>query len=200
MYQYIFSINLHDLIIPGISIVEKIIRPVAIYFIMIIGLRIAGKREMAQLNTFDMVVLLSLANAVQNAIIGNDNSLSGGVIGAVTLLTVNHFVVKYLFNHEKLQHFFEGESDVLINNGKLIMNKLKYELITVEELAEAAHKQGIESLSKVKTASLDPNGTISFVEWEPAPEIIRHFELIEKIDKLSKEIKTIKTELEKLHS
>jgi len=198
MSAYIFSINCHDLLIPGLSIAEKIIRPVIIYFVLIIILRIAGKREMAQLNTFDMVVLISLANAVQNSIIGNDNSLSGGIIGAVTLLVINHMVVKYLFHHEMLYHIFEGDPDVLIHNGKLRMGRLKKELITIEEMTDAAHKQGIASLSEVESAFLDPNGALSFIPKEPSAEILRHSELIKKLDILMEEVSSLKSEINKI--
>ncbi len=200
MSAYFLSINYHDLLVPGISIIEKILRPVVIYLVMIVILRIAGKREMAQLNTFDMVVLISLANAVQNSIIGNDNSLTGGIIGAVSLLTVNHLVVKFLYNHGKIQHLLEGDPDVLIHNGKLKMSRLKKELITVEELSDAAQKQGIASLSEVESAILDPNGALCFITKEPTAETLRHSELIKKIDLLAEEIMKIKTEVRKIKS
>ncbi len=85
-----------DLFYPDISILEKIIRPILVYFFLVISLRLAGKRELAQLNPFDLVVLLTLSNTVQNAIIGSDNSVTGGVIGAATLLLVNYVVVRSL--------------------------------------------------------------------------------------------------------
>src|SRR5438445_13401636 len=89
-----------DLFHPDVSILEKIIRPILVYAFLIAGLRLAGKRELAQLNAFDLVVLLTLSNTVQNAIIGNDNSVSGGIIGATTLLVVNSIVVRFLHFHE----------------------------------------------------------------------------------------------------
>src|SRR5499427_3378153 len=89
----------HDMFALGLPILEKVLRPVIIYFFLIVGLRLAGKRELAQLNPFDLVVLLTLSNTVQNAIIGEDNSVTGGIIGATTLLVVNHFVVKFLYSH-----------------------------------------------------------------------------------------------------
>src|SRR5258708_25970490 len=91
-----------------ISVLEKVLRTAIVYFFLIGGLRLAGKREMAQLNPFDLVVLLTLSNALQNAIIGNDNSLIGGLIGATTLLVLNHIVVKFLYNHEKIDKFVES--------------------------------------------------------------------------------------------
>lgn len=195
MSSILFSINIHDLIIPGISILEKIIRPAIIYFVLIIGLRLAGKRELSQLNSFDIVVLFSLTNAVQNAIIGNDNSLSGGIIGAATLLVLNHFVVKLIYNSRRLQRLFEGNADLLISHGKILTGRLKKELITKEELIEAAHKQGISSLSEVKRAILDPDGVISFMVNEPTPEKIRHDELTVKLNLICSELDSIKREM-----
>src|SRR5205809_8002632 len=86
----------------GLPIAEKIARPIVVYFFLIIGLRLAGKRELAQLNPLDLIVLLTLSNTVQNAIIGTDDTVTGGLIGATTLLVVNHGVVRYLYRHEQL--------------------------------------------------------------------------------------------------
>src|SRR5262245_3371938 len=93
---------LHDMFCLGLPIAEQMIRPVLVYGFLIIGLRLAGKRELAQLNPFDLVVLLTISNTVQNAIIGDDNSVTGGVLGASTLLVTNHLVVRYLYKHERL--------------------------------------------------------------------------------------------------
>src|SRR5206468_8321525 len=99
-----------DILHPDVSILEKIIRPILVYLFLIVGLRLAGKRELAQLNAFDLVVLLTISNTVQNAIIGNDNSVIGGFIGATTLLVVNYIVVRFLFSHEKLDRLIEGDA------------------------------------------------------------------------------------------
>src|SRR6059058_5362077 len=100
---------LHDMFALGLPIAEKILRPIFVYLFLIVGLRLAGKRELAQLNPFDLVVLLTISNTVQNAIIGDDNSVSGGIIGAGTLLFVNHMVVRYLYGHEQLERLVEGD-------------------------------------------------------------------------------------------
>src|SRR5215467_13259267 len=139
----------HDILYPDTSILEKIVRPILVYFFLIVGLRLAGKRELAQLNAFDLVVLLTISNTVQNAIIGNDNSVLGGLIGAATLLVVNYVVVRFLYSHESLDRMIEGEPDVLIENGQLREDRLKKELITITELEEAAHKQGFSSLDLI---------------------------------------------------
>src|SRR2546423_2311899 len=108
---------LHDMFALGLPIAEKILRPIVVYVFLIVALRLAGKRELAQLNPFALVVLLTLSNTVQNAIIGDDNSVTGGVIGASTLLLVNYVVVKYFYTHEKLERLIEGEPAVIIENG-----------------------------------------------------------------------------------
>src|SRR3989475_8996972 len=167
-----------DLFHPDVSILEKIIRPVLVYFFLIAGLRLAGKRELAQLNAFDLVVLLTLSNTVQNAIIGNDNSVSGGLIGATTLLLVNYIVVRFLYSHESLDRAIEGEPEVLIENGQVRKDRLEKELITISELEEAAHKQGFSSLNLIDRAILEPGGSISFLGKEPQPEEIRYQEIL----------------------
>ena len=93
---------LHDMFWLGVPVLEKMLRPVVVYLFLILSLRLAGKRELAQLNPFDLVVLLTISNTVQNAIIGEDNSVTGGLIGAATLLVVNHAVVRYLYGHQRL--------------------------------------------------------------------------------------------------
>src|SRR3954447_13265670 len=96
----------NDIFVVGSPVIEKMLRPVLVYTFVVIALRVFGKRELAQLNPFDLVVLLSLSNTVQNAIIGNDNSLSGGVIGAFALLGLNYLVVRFLFRHRRLDQIF----------------------------------------------------------------------------------------------
>src|SRR5262252_1283782 len=118
----------HDLFYLGLPFTEKIIRPIVVYAFLIVGLRLAGRRELAQLNPFDLVVLLTISNTVQNAIIGEDNSITGGIIGAATLLIVNYGVVKFLYSHENLDHLIEGDQCVLIDSGVLKADRLKREL------------------------------------------------------------------------
>src|SRR6266487_1157253 len=100
-----------------LPVLEKILRPIAVYLFLVLMLRIFGKRELAQLNPFDLVVLLSLSNTVQNAIIGDDNSLLGGVIGASSLLVTNYLVVRFLFRHRRLDQIIEGSPTKLIEKG-----------------------------------------------------------------------------------
>jgi len=177
-----------NMFVLGVPIAEKILRPIIVYVFLIIGLRLSGKRELAQLNPFDLIVLLTLSNTVQNAIIGNDNSVTGGIIGAASLLAVNYLVVRFLYDHRKIDQIVEGSPDVLIENGKIHEHKLKKELITKEELAAAARKQGFDSLSEVRQCVLEPGGTLSFTARKPDTEDIRHQELLKKFDALTEEL------------
>src|SRR5205807_6312291 len=148
-----------DMFVMGLPLAEKILRPIIVYAFLVISLRLSGKRELVQLNPFDLVVLLTLSNTVQNAIIGDDNSVSGGIIGATSLLVTNFLVVRFLYGHRKLDQLVEGKADVLIENGKVRTQHLKKELITMAQLEAAAHKQGFSSLSEVEQCVLEPGGT-----------------------------------------
>jgi uncharacterized membrane protein YcaP (DUF421 family) len=172
----------------GLPVLEKILRPIIVYIFLIIGLRLSGKRELAQLNPFDLVVLLTLSNTVQNAIIGDDNTVIGGIIGATSLLAINYLVVRFLYDHTKLDQIVEGSPDVLIENGKVHEHKLKRELITKEELAAAARKQGFDSLLEVRQCVLEPGGTLTFIAKKPDTEDIRHQEILQKFEALTQEI------------
>ena len=181
-----------DMFHLGLPLAEKVLRPVLVYAFLVVGLRLAGKRELAQLNPFDLVVLLTLSNTVQNAIIGNDNSVTGGLVGAAALLLVNYVVVRFLYRHETLDRFVEGEPDALIENGKIRMDRLERELITQAELETAAHKQGFDSLADIRRAVLEPGGSITFVARVPAPEEARHREVMERLERLGLELAAVK--------
>ena len=183
----------HDMFFLGLPIAEKILRPIIVYVFLIIGLRLAGKRELAQLNPLDLVVLLTLSNTVQNAIIGDDNSITGGLIGAATLLLVNHVVVRYLYGHERVDRLVEGDPDVLIENGIVKLDRLKKELITIVELQSAAHKQGFGSLDDIDRAILDPGGSICFFAKKPTPETARHEAIMSRLDEISARLAALQT-------
>jgi len=177
-----------DMFVITLPILEKILRPVIVYFFLVLMLRLSGKRELVQLNPFDLVVLLTLSNTVQNAIIGDDNSVSGGVLGASSLLAVNYLTVRFLYKHKKLDQIVEGKADLLIEGGQLRPEHLKKELITRAQLEAAARKQGFGSLSEVEQCSLEPGGTLSFIGKKPDADALRHKELLDRIDKLKEEL------------
>ena len=172
----------------ALPVLEKILRPLIVYGFLIVALRLAGKRELAQLNPFDLVVLLTLSNTVQNAIIGDDNTVTGGLLGATTLLVVNYVVVRGLYGHRKLERIMEGEEDVLIEGGKVLKGRLQKELVTMQELEAAAHRQGFGSLEDVERAVLVPGGTLSFIAKKPAPEEARHREVLERLEGLARDL------------
>ena len=177
-----------DMFVLGVPLLEKILRPVVIYAFLVVSLRLSGKRELVQLNPFDLVVLLTLSNTVQNAIIGDDNTVLGGIIGATSLLVTNYLVVRFLYDHRKLDQVVEGRADVLIENGKVRTQHLRKELITMPQLQAAAHKQGFASLSEVDQCVLEPGGTLTFIGKKPGAEDVRHQELLGKMEGLAREI------------
>jgi uncharacterized membrane protein YcaP (DUF421 family) len=177
-----------DMFVMGLPLLEKILRPILVYAFLVISLRLSGKRELVQLNPFDLVVLLTLSNTVQNAIIGEDNSVLGGVIGATSLLVTNYLVVRFLYDHRKLDQIVEGKADVLIENGKVLTHHVKKELITIAQLEAAARKQGFETLAEVQQCILEPGGTLSFLGKKPGTEDVRHQDLVARLERLSQEI------------
>jgi uncharacterized membrane protein YcaP (DUF421 family) len=177
-----------DMFVLGLPLAEKILRPIFVYAFLVISLRLSGKRELVQLNPFDLVVLLTLSNTVQNAIIGDDNSVSGGIIGATSLLAVNYLVVRFLYGHKRIDQLVEGSADVLIENGMVRPERLKKELISRSQLEATARKQGFESLNDVQKCILEPGGNLTFIGKKPATDDIRHQEVVERLKNLMDEV------------
>ena len=171
-----------------LPILEKLIRPAIVYLALVVLLRIFGKRELAQLNPFDLVVLLSLSNTVQNAIIGEDNSLGGGLIGALSLLAVNYLVVRFLFRHRRLDQIFEGKPTTLVENGRLKKDALAKELLTKSELMTVFHRQGFDHLDEVERCVLEPGGTFYIQRKVPSREGLEHDELMRALGDLNKKV------------
>jgi len=183
---------LSDMFVLGLPVLEKMLRPAIVYAFLVVGLRLAGKRELAQLNPFDLVVLLTLSNTVQNAIIGDDTSVTGGIIGAATLLVINYFVVRLLYGHQKIEKIVEGDEDVLIEDGQVRTERLKEELITLAELEVAAHRQGFASLNDVERAVLEPGGAVSFISKEPTKETLEYQQVIKRLDQIAQELAALR--------
>ena len=173
-----------DLFVPGVSIAEKVLRTVLVYGFLIVLLRVAGKRTLGQVTSFDLVVLLLLSNTVQNAIIGNDNSLLGGLIGAVVLIAGDYVVVRALYNHRKLDRIIEGATSVLVHHGKFVDANLKRQLITRAELEADMRKQGIAHMSDVRCARIETGGAITF-ELESPTEQEKHLtDLVTRLERI----------------
>src|SRR5712671_6635891 len=166
------EITAHLFTLP-IPLLEKIIRPIIIYAFLVILLRVFGKRELAQLNPFDLVVLLSLSNTVQNAIIGDDNSVSGGMVGAVTLLVTNYIVVRFLFRHRRLDEVLEGKPSTLIKDGIVRKKEMARELITTSELQTVVRRQGFDGIHEVESCVLEPGGGFIIKPKSPPTDVVR---------------------------
>jgi len=175
-----------------LPLIEKLLRPVIVYIVLVLLLRLFGKRELAQLNPFDLVVLLSLSNTVQNAIIGDDNSVTGGVIGAFSLLGINWLVVRVLFRSPGLTRMLEGRAAVLVRDGQVDRKMLERESLTHEELIEVIHRQGFDNVHDVKRCELEPNGTFYVEAFDPSIADKRHTELTAKLDALTREIAALR--------
>ncbi len=175
-----------DLFTFGVPVVEKVARTILVYGFLIAGLRLFGKRELGQLNPLDFIVLLLLSNTVQNAIIGNDNSLIGGLLGALVLFIINDRLVKYAYKHPRLRRAIEGRPEDLIRDGKVLRPALAHNCVTMEELVSAARKQGIQDIHDVDHARLEVSGALSFTQKEPTTsekfreELLKRLEAIEK--------------------
>jgi uncharacterized membrane protein YcaP (DUF421 family) len=189
MSHYLWTVW-NDIFVPGVPLLEKTIRTLVVYGAVLIGLRLAGKRELSQLNPFDLVVLLLLSNTVQNAIIGNDNSVIGGLFGAAVLLLTNHFLVRYLFKSGRLDAM-EGNPDVLVSSGKVMHDRLNEELITVAELEAAARRQGIRSIADVEECRLETGGALTFVERTPTPEDAKHDEVMDRLEAIERRLEML---------
>jgi uncharacterized membrane protein YcaP (DUF421 family) len=190
LHSLIFN---HMFLLP-LPILEKLARPVIIYLVLVVLLRIFGKRELGQLNPFDLVVLLSLSNTVQNAIIGEDNSVTGGVIGAFGLLAINWLVVRMLFRSRRLTRAFEGRATILVRDGQIDQRALKHESLTREELIEVIHRQGFEGVHQVRCCELEPNGSYYVEAFDPSAADKRQAEVLERLDALSRDVAALRVQ------
>lgn len=184
--------NMFHLPLPWL---EKVLRPIVMYVSLVVMLRLFGKRELAQLNPFDLVVLLTLSNTVQNAIIGDDNSVSGGLIGAVSLLGTNWLVSRLIFNSPKVIEALEGEPTTLIRDGICDRSAMKSEALTDEDLASVLNKNGFNRVADVKLCVLEPNGTFYVEGMTPNQETLHTRELLEKFSEMHREIRELRAAL-----
>ena len=172
--------------------VEKIIRPILVYAALVFLLRLFGKRELGQLNPFDLVVLLSLSNTVQNAIIGDDNSVSGGIVGAIALLSINYTMAWFKYRSRWFESFIEGKPRTLIENSKIDEDAVKKELLTKEDLDTIAHKQGLDSAEDIEKCVIDPNGSFLVEGNTPTSDENFRTEVLKKLEDLTRQISELK--------
>lgn len=167
---------------------EKIIRPLIVYGGLIILLRVFGKRELAQLNPLDLIVILLLSNTVQNAIIGNDTSLVGGLAGAVVLLGVNSFFAHLKFRSERVETLIEGKPLKVVEHGKLDQKQLTRELLTESDLDIIAHENGLEDRHDIERLVIDTNGTFLVDGKDEIKDAKFKRDVLRKIDALSQQL------------
>ncbi len=154
--------------LPELPLLEKIGRAAAVYLFLLVALRLTGKRQLGQMSSFDLVVLLIISNVLQNAMIGNDNSVLGGFIGAATILLLNYGVARLVTSRKSIERLVEGSPTLLIHNGKVFEDNLRRELLTRDELMAALRRQGILAVEDVRVALLEETGAITAVRREKA--------------------------------
>lgn len=154
---------------------DIVLRSAAIYLVIIVGLRLLGKKHVAQLSIVDLVLLLLISNAVQNAMVGDDSSLVGGIVAAGTLLLINYFLTSALYKSRIADRLFEGTPTLLIHNGSIIYPHLAQEKISLEELDRVVREHGIDTIHEVKTAVMEVDGTISVVSLKGQEHTIDYF-------------------------
>ena len=142
------------LFVPDISFAEKILRSVVVYLFLLVAFRLTGKRQVGQLTPFDLVLLLLISNVVQNAVIGNDNSLGGGLLGAATILLLNLLVVEITYRSKRLRRLLEATPTILVHNGKILHQNLARERVTMDDLLAALRRNGVADVAHVRIAML----------------------------------------------
>jgi uncharacterized membrane protein YcaP (DUF421 family) len=171
----------HDLVHLGLPWWDKALRTVVVYGALLLLLRVAGKRQLAQLNSFDLVVLLLLSNVVQNAVIGNETSLPGGLLGAAVLMGANWILVRLTFRHARLTRLLQGTRTTLYEHGRVDHEALKAEQMTRGELLAALRRQGLE-LDDVERVDLEPEGTFNVIP-RPKPGVEQVLERLDRIER-----------------
>ncbi|HZQ92824.1 MAG TPA: YetF domain-containing protein [Terriglobales bacterium] len=145
------------------------LRTSAIYLLILLGLRITGKREVGQMTPFDLTLLLLLSNAVQNAMTGPDTSLAGGLVAALTLLLMNYLFAEVAGGNRRFRRFIQGQPTLLIHNGKAIPAHMAREHVSYDELMRALREHGIACVEDVSLAVLEVDGSISMLKYDDIP-------------------------------
>jgi uncharacterized membrane protein YcaP (DUF421 family) len=151
---------------PEIPWIEKLVRPCVVYIFLLVAFRLAGKRELGQMTAFDLVVLLTVSNVLQNAMIGADNSLGGGILGAVALLSANGLVARLLLRAPRLERWVLGQPTPLIEDGRILRKNMRHEVMTMSELERAIRKHDLDpatDLVLIRRALLEQDGSVTIM-------------------------------------
>jgi uncharacterized membrane protein YcaP (DUF421 family) len=162
-------VSLAGLLVPEVSVVEKIARSAVIYLFLLAAFRFTGKRQVGQLTPFDLVVLLVISNVLQNAVIGPDNSVGGGILGAVVILVLNWALVEVTYRSKRARRLLEAAPTVLVHNGRLLEKNLARERISLDDLHAAMRRAGVIDFEHVHVAMLEENGGISVIPRATQP-------------------------------
>jgi len=167
------------------ALIEIVLRTAVVYFVILIGIRLTGKREIGQMTPFDLALLLLISNAVQNAMTGPDTSVSGGIVAAVTLLALNAAMTRLVWKNRKVRRMVEGSPTLLVRHGKMLHENLKKEKVTADTLTQALREHGVASVEDVSIAVLEIDGSISVLKYEDVPTADRphrHFRFISRMN------------------
>jgi len=156
-----------NILVPDIGIAEKLLRSVVVYTFLLVAFRLCGKRQLGQLSAFDLVVLLIISNVVQNAVIGNDNSLGGGLIGATTILLLNLVVAYVTFRFKRADRVIEHSPTVLVRHGRILRDNLRRERLGPRDLRAALRHHGVISIRDIRYAFLEEDGHVSVITGRP---------------------------------
>lgn len=169
--------GMDHLLRPDVPLLQLALRAAAVYGFLLVALRLAGRRELAQMTSFDLVLLLVISNAVQNSINGGDNSLTGGLVSAVVLVILNWLVGYATWRWRRVERLVQGQPTRIVTDGKVHGGALRRELLTLAELRSALRKQGVARITECKAVTLEPDGTLSIVRGDAEPKpfaAIRH--------------------------
>ena len=152
---------------PGThALIEIIARTAVIYGVVLVGVRLSGKREVGQMTPFDLTLLLLISNSVQNAMTGPDNSLLGGIAAAITLLILNYVVAEVSGANRRFRRFVQGQPSLLIHDGQIINAHMAKEHVSMDELQRAMREHGISEYHQIALAVLEVDGSISFLKYD----------------------------------
>lgn len=155
------------------TVLQIVFRTCVIYGLVLVGIRLTGKREVGQMTPFDLTLLLLLSNAVQNAMVGPDSSLLGGAVAAIVLLLLNYLLAELSGFNRRFRKFVQGEPTLLIHNGQCLQAHIAKEHISMDELNRALREHGVSSIEEVSLAVLEVDGAISVLKYDDVPEAVR---------------------------
>lgn len=183
----------NEMFISRLPLLEIVLRPALIYLFFIFAMRLSGKRELAEMNPADLIVLLIISEAAQNGLVSDDKSITTSVLCISTLLFLNYAVNRLSYKSRKLEKLLEGESEVIFEHGRINQKVLQRESLTREELESGARLQGFAGLHEVERATLEAGGDVSYKGKEP--EKHRQRELLKRLDALAEQVTRIEAQL-----